>query len=292
MEKKLPFYDRDGFIWMDGRMVPWREAKTHYLTHALHYGTLVFEGERAYQGKIFKSTQHSQRLLRSAEIIRIPFSSMPVDEIDRIKMEVLKANNLSNAYIRAAVWRGAEQAGVDPSGTLPHFAVAAWEMGAYYGDWLRANGLRLCSVSWRKPNPNSAPIASKASSLYNLSVLAKLEAKDKGFDDAFMLDYEGYVAESTAANIFFVMGDTLHTPIADRFLDGITRQTVLEIAADLGIKTKVRRIKPKEIRKAQEVFLTGTAAEITPVVQIDERKFINGPMVKKIMDAYAARVRA
>lgn len=283
----IPFDDRDGYIWMDGEMLPWREAKMHYLTHALHYGTQVFEGERAYNGKIFKSTKHSERLINSANIIHMdmPYTA---EQIDEIKYEVLKANGLENAYIRAAAWRGAEQMGIDVEGTKTHMAIAAWDWGSYFDPEVRKVGISLKSTEWRKPNPNCAPTAAKTASLYNLSCIVKAEVKKAGYTDALMLDHEGYVAESTGANIFLIKDGVIHTPIADRFLNGLTRQTIIGLAKDMGITVEERRIKPEEVETFEEIFLTGSAAEITPVGKIDEIPFTPGPITAKLHDAYTA----
>lgn len=281
----IPFDDRDGYIWMDGKMLPWREAKVHYLTHALHYGTQVFEGERAYSGKIFKNREHSERLLKSAEIIRMDMHYTAA-EIDEIKMEVLRANGLENAYLRAAAWRGAEQMGIDVTGTKTHMAVAAWEWGSYFDPSVREKGISLKSTNWRKPAPNTAPTAAKTASLYNLSCIVKIEVKQAGYTDALMLDHEGYVAESTGANFFAVKDGVLITPIADRFLNGITRQTVMGIARELGITVDERRIKPEELDGFEEIFLTGTAAEITAVGKIDERIYQVGSITRRLQNAY------
>ena len=283
----IPFDDRDGYIWMDGEMLPWREAKLHYLTHALHYGTQVFEGERAYNGKIFKCTEHSNRLLNSAKIVRMEMH-YTAEQIDAIKYDVMKANNLENCYIRAAAWRGAEQMGIDVDGTKTHMAVAAWDWGSYFDPEIRKTGISLKSTEWRKPNPNSAPTASKTASLYNMSCIVKNEVKEAGYTDAFMLDHEGYVAESTGANIFLIRDGEIHTPIADRFLNGITRQTVIAIAKDLGYDVIERRIKPEELETFTEIFLTGSAAEITPVGKIDNQTFTPGEITAKLADAYTA----
>ena len=281
----IPYDDRDGFIWMDGEMLPWREAQTHFLTHALHYGTQVFEGERAYNGKIFKSREHSARLINSAKII---YMDMPysVDELEQIKQDVLKANNLENAYIRAAAWRGAEQMGIDVEGTQTHVAVAAWDWGSYFDPEIREKGIALKTSDWRKPAPNTAPTEAKTASLYNLSCMVKVEVKKAGFTDALMLDHEGFVAESTGANIFCIKDGTLHTPIADRFLNGLTRQTVIELAKEFGIPVEERRITPEELDSFEEIFLTGSAAEITPVGKIDDLSYTVGPITQKLMQAY------
>jgi branched-chain amino acid aminotransferase len=281
-----PFDDRDGYIWMDGKMLPWREAKVHYLTHALHYGTQVFEGERAYGGQIFKSTLHSERLIKSAGIIRMDMH-YTAKEIDDIKREVLEANKLENAYVRAAAWRGAEQMGIDVTGTRTHMAVAAWEWGSYFDAKARETGISLKSTHWRKPAPDMAPTEAKTASLYNLSCIVKHEVKSQGYTDALMLDFEGYIAESTGANFFALRDGVLHTPIADRFLNGLTRQTVIQLAKDLGIPVEERRIRPEELESFDEVFLTGSAAELTAVGQIDERMYQVGPLTRKLRDAYS-----
>jgi len=254
----------------------------------LQYGTQVCEGERAYQGKIFKSREHSERLLNSAKIIRMPMHHS-AEEIDTIKYEVMKANNLENCYIRAAAWRGAEQMGIDVDGTQTHMAVAAWDWGSYFDPEVKQKGISLKSTEWRKPNPNSAPTASKTASLYNMSCIVKNEVKEAGYTDAFMLDHEGYVAESTGANIFLINeAGEIHTPIADRFLNGITRQTVIGLAKDLGYEIIERRIKPEELTDFTEIFLTGSAAEITPVGKIDDLTFTPGEITAKLSDAYTA----
>lgn len=284
------FHDRDGYIWMDGKMIPWREANTHYLTHALHYGTQVFEGERAYEGNIFKSVEHSERLLKSADIIHMPIH-YSVQEIEEIKQEVMEANGLSNAYIRAGAWRGSEQMGIDVTGTETHMAVAVWEWGSYFDPEVREKGVSLMTSQYRKPAPDTAPTQSKCAGLYVLSTMAKYEAQQKGFTDAFMHDFEGYVAESTGANVFLIKDGVIHTPIADRFLNGLTRQTVIGLAKDMGITVEERRIKPEEVETFEEIFLTGTAAEITPVGKIDDHEFAVGPITKQLHEAYEALVR-
>ncbi len=281
----IPFDDRDGFIWMDGEMRPWREAKMHYLTHALHYGTQVFEGERAYNGVIFKSHEHSERLLHSAKIIHMEMH-YTADDIDRIKKEVMKANKLDNAYLRAAAWRGAEQMGIDVTGTHTHMAIAAWDWGSYFSADMLENGITLKTTHWRKPNPNSAPTTAKTASLYNLNCMVKHEVMQDGYNDALMLDHEGFVAESTGANIFCIQGDVIHTPIADRFLSGITRRTVIDLAKDFGIPVQERRIKPEEMNSFDEIFLTGSAAEVTAVGKIDDHTYKVGEITRKLRSAY------
>jgi len=266
-------------------MLPWRDAKVHFLTHALHYATLVFEGERAYNGHIFKAREHSERLIHSGKIIHmdIPYSAK---DIDGIKERCLKENNLTNAYIRVAAWRGAEAMGIDVRGTEIHMAVAAWDWGSYFDPMARETGISLGSVKWRKPAPNTAPTDSKTAGLYINGCNAKFEAQEQGFTDAFMLDHEGFVAESSGANLFFIKDGALHTPIADRFLNGITRQTVIELAKELGIPVEERRIKPEEVEGFEEVFLTGTAAEVTAVGRIDDHNYEVGPVTRKLRSAY------
>lgn len=286
----IPFDDRDGFIWMDGKMLPWREAKVHFLTHALHYGTQVFEGERAYDGHIFKSREHSERLIRSAKIIHMDID-YTAEKICHLKQEVLKANKLENAYIRAAAWRGAEQMGIDVHGTKTHLAIAAWNWGSYFDPKVRETGISLKTTHWHKPSPNCAPTDAKTASLYNLSCIVKYEVKKDGFTDALMMDHEGYVAESTGANIFLIKDGVLHTPIADRFLNGLTRQTVIQLAKEAGIPVEERRIKPEELDSFEEIFLTGSAAEVTAVGKIDERTYTVGPITRQLRESYENLVR-
>lgn len=280
---QIPYHDRDGFIWIDGKMVPWREANFHFLTHALHYGTQVFEGERAYDGIIFKSVEHSERLHKSADIIYLdlPYT---VDELEAVKYEVMKANNLTNAYIRAAAWRGSQKMGIDIRGTDVHVAVAAWDWGSYFG--AGDAGITLGTSRWRKPAPNTAPTEAKTSSLYNLCCMAKYESQEAGFVDALMLDHEGFVAESTGSNLFAVKNGNLVTPLADRFLNGLTRQSVIELAGAMGISIEERRIKPEELETFDEIFVTGTAAELTAVGKIDSIEYGVGPITKKLQAAY------
>jgi branched-chain amino acid aminotransferase len=285
---KKPFHDRDGYIWMDGKMLPWREAQVHYLTHALHYGTHVFEGERAYNGHIFRSRDHSERLHKSAKIIHMPLQ-YSVDEIEEIKKEVMKANNLTNCYIRAGAWRGSEQMGIDVDGTLTHLAVSAWDWGSYFDPKIRETGISLKTSKYKKPAPDTAPTDSKCSGLYVLGTMAKFEAKQQGYTDALMHDFEGFVAESSGANFFVIKDGVIHTPIADRFLNGLTRQTVIELAKELNIPLEERRIKPVELSEFEEIFLTGSAAEITAVGKIDDMTYKVGPITKKLQDAYTAR---
>jgi branched-chain amino acid aminotransferase len=286
----IPFDDRDGKIWLDGKLIAWRDAKVHVLTHALHYASAVFEGERAYSGVVFKSREHSERLKRSAQILdfEIPWS---VEEIDRAKAETLKANNLTDGYVRPIAWRGSEMMGVAAQANKIHLAIATWAWPAYFSPELRAKGIRLCMAKYRRPAPDTAPTASKAAGLYMICTISKHEAERKGFQDAMMLDYRGQIAEATGANVFFVMDGEIHTPKPDCFLAGITRRTVIDLARARQLKVIERAILPEEMAKASECFLTGTAAEITPVGEIDKYKFTPGKVTQTLWDDFQALVR-
>lgn len=282
--------DRDGKIWLDGTLVDWREAKVHILTHALHYASSVFEGERCYNGKIFKSREHSERLLRSAELLdmEIPYD---LEEIEAAKEAVLKANNLENAYVRAVAWRGAgPDMGVSSAKNPVHLAVAAWEWGAYYGD-AKTEGAKLDISKWKRPSPETIPTAAKAAGLYMICTISKHAAEAKGCSDALFFDYRGYVAEATGANVFFVKHGEVHTPIPDAILNGITRQTVIELLKSKNIPVHERRILPEELGSFDECFLTGTAAEVTPVGQIGEHRYEVGELTQQIAKEYEALVR-
>ncbi|GAA4041452.1 branched-chain amino acid aminotransferase [Sphingomonas rosea] len=281
----MSFDDRDGFIWFDGKMVPWREANVHVLTHALHYASSVFEGQRAYGGKIFKLSQHSQRLRNSAELLgfEIPWS---VAEIDAACEEVLKANNLTDAYMRPVAWRGSESMGVNPAGTKPHLAIAAWVWGKYFPPEKAAKGIRLDIAPWRRPAPYTAPVHSKAAGLYMIATMSKAHADNRGFDDALMFDYRGQVAEATGANAFFVRDGVLHTPTPDCFLNGITRQTIIELAQRRGIEVQERAIWPEELESFESFFLTGSAAEVTFVQSAGPWSFEVGPMQQMLAKDY------
>ena len=287
----IPFDDRDGFIWMDGKLVPWREAKVHVLSHGLHYASCVFEGERAYGGTIFKSREHSERLHKSAELLGfdIPYS---VDALEAAKAEVLKANNIVDGYMRPVAWRGSEMMAISAQQTTIHVAIAGWVWPSMYKADIKEKGIRLTMAKFKRPSPESAPVASKAAGLYMICTISKHEAEKAGFQDALMLDYRGYLAEATGANLFLVIGGEIHTPKADCFLDGITRRTVIGLACDNGITVHERHIKPEELARVQEVFLTGTAAEITPVSEIDGQTFVIGNVTKTLMAAYTAATRA
>ena len=283
--------DRDGFIWMDGKLVEWRQANVHILTHALHYASAVFEGERCYNGKIFKSTEHSERLLKSGELLDMPIPYTAA-EIDAAKVEVLKANGLTDAYVRAIAYRGAgEEMGVASLANPVRLAIACWTWGAYYGD-AKMKGAKLDISKWKRPSPETIPSAAKASGLYMICTMSKHAAMAKGCSDAMMYDYRGYVAEATGANIFFVKNGEVHTPLADAFLNGITRQTVIGMLKDMQIVVHERHIQPEEVASFQQCWLTGTAAEVTPVGQIGAHMFEVGEITKRVATEYEKLVRA
>ncbi len=284
------YHDREGAIWLDGELVPWREAQVHVLTHAMHYASAVFEGQRAYGGEIFALSEHSRRLRRSAELLgfEIPWTA---DQIDRACRDALGASGLRDAYVRPIAWRGSEQMGVAAPNSRIHLAVACWEWGAYFGTAALERGLRLDLATWRRPAPYTAPTESKAAGLYMICTLAKHRAADRGFDDALMLDWRGQVAEATGANIFFVRDGALHTPTPDCFLDGITRRTVMRLAEARGVPVVERAIWPEELEGFQQCFLTGSAAEVTPVGSIGPWRFEVGDLTRRLMRDYAALVR-
>jgi branched-chain amino acid aminotransferase len=286
----LPFDDRDGQIWFDGELIPWRDAKVHVLTHGLHYASCVFEGERVYNGSVFKLTEHSERLARSAEILgfKLPYS---VAEIDAATNLVVKAQGFTDGYVRPVAWRGSEMMGVSAQHNTIHVAIACWEWPSYFSPEARMAGIKLQTSKWARPAPNTAPTASKAAGLYMICTMSKHAAENDGFHDALMLDYRGLVAEATGANFFMAVDGKLHTPTPDCFLDGITRRTVIDLAKRRGIEVIERAIKPDELKNADEIFLTGTAAEVTPVGQIDDLKFTPGRICKTLMEDYDALVR-
>ena len=282
--------DKDGVIWLDGEMINWRDAKVHLLTHAMHYASSVFEGERAYNGKIFKSREHSERLLKSGEYIDmpIPFS---VDEIEAAKEAALKANGLTDAYVRAVAWRGAgEDMGVAAAKNPVRLGVAVWEWGNYYGD-AKYKGAKLDISKWKRPSPETIPCFAKAAGLYMICTMSKHAAEAKGCSDALMMDYRGYVAEATGANVFFVRDGEVHTPKPDCFLNGITRQTVIGMLTERQIKVVERHIEPGEMEGFEQCWLTGTAAEVTPVGQIGDYNFEVGALTKMISEDYEKLVR-
>ena len=283
--------DRDGFIWMDGELVPWRDARVHILTHAMHYASSVFEGERAYNGKIFKSREHSERLLKSGELLDMPIP-YTVDQIEAAKEETLKASGLTDAYVRAVAWRGAgEDMGVASSRNPVRMAIAVWEWGAYYGD-AKMKGAKLDIAKWKRPSPETIPTAAKAAGLYMICTMSKHQAEAKGCSDALFMDYRGYVAEATGANVFFVKDGEVHTPIPDAILNGITRQTVIGMLQEQGITVNERHIIPEELADFEQCWLTGTAAEVTPVGQIGEYTFEVGDITRNIAQAYEELVRS
>jgi len=283
--------DRDGNIWFDGNFVDWRDANVHVLTHAMHYASSVFEGERAYNGKIFKSVEHSERFKKSANLIdfEIPYT---VEEIENAKYQALEKNGLSDAYVRAFAWRGAgEDMGVASSRNPVRVAVAVWSWGNYYGD-AKFKGAKLDIAKWRRPDPATAPSQAKAAGLYMIATMSKHAAEDKGCSDAMMFDYRGYVAEATGANMFFVKDGEVHTPKPDAFLNGITRQTVIDLLKKKGISVIERHIMPDELEGFEQCWLTGTAAEVTPVGQIGDYTFEVGALTKEISESYDKLVRS
>ena len=284
-----PYDQRDGFIWMNGELLPWRDARVHLLTHALHYGSAVFEGERVYDGEIFKLAEHSQRLHESAKWLdfEIPYS---VAEIEKASREVVSANKLIDGYVRPIAWRGSEQMGVAAQATKINLAIAAWDWGSYFDPAARTKGIRLTIAQYRRPDPRTAPAKSKATGLYMICTIEKHRAERAGYADALMLDWRGQVAEATGANIFFVKDGVLHTPMPDCFLDGITRRTVIGLAKQRGLKVIERVIMPEEMADFSECFITGTAAEVTPVSEIGPYRFTIGNITRTLMDDYSALV--
>ncbi|MCW8836122.1 MAG: branched-chain amino acid aminotransferase [Rhodospirillales bacterium] len=285
-----PFDDRDGLIWYNGELVPWREAKLHVLSHALHYASSVFEGERVYNGAIFKLTEHSQRLIDSGRMLgfEVPYS---VADIDAATREVVKANNIVDGYVRPIAWRGSEMMGVSAQKSRIHLAIATWEWPSYFSPEMRKKGIRMTLSKWRRPAPDTAPTQAKAAGLYMICTLSKHDAETKGYDDALFLNWKGQIAEGTGANIFLLMPDgKLHTPTPDCFLNGITRQTVIELAKRRGIEIVERTIELEELANASEVFVTGTAAEVTPVGEIDQYRFTPGEMTMNLIADYERAV--
>ena len=279
------FDDRDGWIWFDGKLVPWREANVHILTHAMHYASSVFEGQRAYGGTIFKLDEHSTRLRNSAELLgfTLPWS---VEQISAACNEVVAANGLTDAYVRPIAWRGSEQMGVSAQRTKPHLAVAAWVWGKYFDEAKAARGIRLDIAEWRRPAPYTAPTKSKAAGLYMICTLSKHRAEDRGFDDALMFDWRGQVAEATGANVFFIRDGVVHTPTPDCFLDGITRRTVIGLAKRRGIAVVERTIWPEELESFEQMFLTGSAAELTHVSRAGPWNFEVGDLSRQLSRDY------
>lgn len=284
------FDDRDGLIWYNGKMVPWRDAHVHVLNHGLHYASSVFEGERVYSGKVFKLQEHTVRLHKSAELLgfTIPYS---VEEINKATNEVIAANNVVDGYVRPVAFRGSEMMAISAQKNKVHLAIACWSWPTYFSKEARERGLKLAISTWQRPAPTTAPTASKAAGLYMICTLSKHAAEQAGYDDALMFDYRGLIAEATGANVFLVINGQLHTPTTECILNGITRLTVIDLAKARGIKVVERHIKPEELVNAQEVFLTGTAAEITPIGSIGDYKFTVGDVTKQLMADYEALVR-
>ena len=286
----LTFDDRDGVIWFDGEFVDWRDAKVHVLTHGLHYGSCVFEGQRAYGGRVFEQRRHHQRLHESARLLGfdIPWT---LDQLDAACEELLKRMNFVDAYVRPVAWRGSEMMGVSAQQNTIHVAFAAWEWPSYFKPEERMKGIRIDLAEYRRPDPRTAPSKSKAAGLYMICTISKHAAEKKGYADALMLDWEGFVAEATGANVFFVHDGKIVTPKADRFLDGITRQTVIGLAEKRGIEVIERRIRPEEMHAFTECFLTGTAAEVTPVSEIADWRFTPGTISLTLLEDYMKAVQ-
>jgi len=289
-ESLIPFDDRDGAIWFNGKIIPWRDATVHFLSHGLHYASAVFEGERAYGGHVFESVKHSERLHNSARLLdfKVPFT---VQELETAKYDVLRANGIVDGYVRPLAWRGAEEMGVSAHGSKINVAIAAWEWPSYFSPEMRAKGIRMKTGPWRRPDPSSAPTESKASGLYMICTLSKHAVEAEGYQDAMMLDWRGFVAEGTGANIFLIKDGVIHTPTPDCFLNGITRQTVLSLAEKRGIQIVERYIKPEDLGDFTEVFVTGTAAEVTPVGEIDQHRFTPGKITEALLTDYETLVR-
>ncbi|RAV77229.1 branched-chain amino acid aminotransferase, partial [Aerococcus mictus] len=286
----IPFDKRDGFIWFNGELVPWADAKIHVLTHGLHYASSVFEGCRAYGGEIFKLREHSERLINSARILgfKIPYS---VEEIDAACRTALAAQKLTDGYVRPVAWRGSEAMGVSAQKNKINFAVAAWEWPSYFDPEQRKKGIRLDLAQYKRPSPETAPSHAKAAGPSMVCTISKHAAEARGYADAMMLDYRGYVAEATGANIFFIKDGVIHTPTPDCFLNGITRQTVIGLAKKRGIEVVERHIKPEELSTFSECFITGSAAEVTPVGEIGEHRFTPGKITSTLFEDYTAEVQ-
>lgn len=288
----IPYDKRDGKIWLDGSLVEWKDAKLHVLTHGLHYASSVFEGERVYDGEIFKLTEHSERLVYSASRMgfEIPYS---VSEIDKFCREVVKVQKIENGYVRPIAWRGSEMMAVSAQNNTIHLAIAAWVWGSYFDPKIKLNGIKLNISKWKKPAPDSIPWDTKAAGNYMINTLSKHEAEKHGYNDSMMLDYQGNIAEATGANVFFINKEQteIYTPVADSFLNGITRRTVIEIAKSLQIRVIEKKIKPEDLKSYKGCFLTGSAAEVTPVSQVGEYSFKVLDLIGKLSDLYQALVR-
>ena len=290
MADVIPFDQRDGSLWYDGKLVPWKDAKTHVLTHGLHYGSCVFEGQRMYNGTIYKLKEHTQRLFTSAETLgmKIPFTQ---DEINQACIDVCKANNIVDGYLRPVAFRGSEMMAVSAQSTTIHVAIATWPWPSYFSPAEKLKGIRLDIARYKRPSPETEPVHAKAAGLYMICTLCKHEAEAKGYADAMFLDYRGYVSEATGANVFFIKDGEIHTPIPDCFLNGLTRQSVIRIARERQLKVIERHILPEEMSSFTECFLTGSAAEVTPVREIGPYTFTPGALTEQLMNAYADEVR-
>jgi branched-chain amino acid aminotransferase len=286
----MNFDNQDGNIWYNGALVPWRDTRLHVLTHGLHYASCVFEGERVYNGEVFKLREHTQRLIDSGKELgfTIPYS---LEELEQATRDTVASQGFADAYVRPVAWRGSEMMGVSAQQTKINVAIAVWEWPSYFSPEARMRGIRLTTSKWRRPAPDTAPVHAKAAGLYMICTLSKHAAESKGYDDALMLDYRGQIAESTGANIFLIQDGKIHTPTPDCFLNGITRQTVIGIAKKHGIEVIERAIMPEELANTSEIFVTGTAAEVTPVGEIDEYKFEVGTITRTLLEEYDALVR-
>ena len=286
----MNFDNQDGNIWYNGALVPWRDSKLHVLSHGLHYASCVFEGERVYNGEVFKLREHTERLINSGKELgfEIPYS---LDELEQATRDTVASQSYADAYVRPVAWRGSEMMGVSAQETRINVAIAVWEWPSYFSPEARMRGIRLCTSKWRRPAPDTAPVHAKAAGLYMICTLSKHEAEAQGYDDALMLDYRGQIAESTGANIFLIKDGKIHTPTPDCFLDGITRRTVIGIAKKHGYEVIERPIMPEELADTSEIFVTGTAAEVTPVGEIDDYKFEVGTITRTLLADYDALVR-
>ena len=286
----MNFDNQDGNIWYNGALVPWKNSRLHVLSHGLHYASCVFEGERVYNGEIFKLREHTQRLIDSGKELgfEIPYS---LEELEQATRDTVASQGFADAYVRPVAWRGSEMMGVAAQETKINVAIAVWEWPSYFSPEARMRGIRLTTSKWRRPAPETAPVHAKAAGLYMICTLSKHDAEAKGYDDALMLDYRGWIAESTGANIFLIQDGKIHTPTPDCFLDGITRRTVISIAKKHGYEVIERAIMPEELANTSEIFVTGTAAEVTPVGEIDDYKFEVGTITRTLLEDYDALVR-
>ena len=286
----VSFDEQEGHIWYNGSLVPWKDTKLHVLSHGLHYASCVFEGERVYNGEVFKLREHTQRLIDSAGELgfEIPYS---LEELEQATRDTIAAQGYVDAYVRPVAWRGSEMMGVSAQSTRINVAIAVWEWPSYFSPEARLRGIKLKTAKWRRPDPATAPVHAKAAGLYMICTLSKHEAEAEGYDDALMLDWRGRIAESTGANIFLIQDGIIHTPTPDCFLDGITRRTVIDLAKKRSLEVIERTIMPDELAKTDEVFVTGTAAEVTPVGEIDDHKFLVGNVTRTLLEDYDNLVR-